>query len=121
MSEESRYKLLKALDANPGASQRELAQELGISLGKLNYCLKALIEKGWVKVGNFTKNPKKLSYVYLLTPAGLEEKSNVTVEFLRKKINEYEELKKEINCLKGEVGIRVDDWPIVNDDVDYRF
>lgn len=103
LSEESRYKLLKALEANPGASQRELAQEMGVSLGKVNYCLKALVEKGWIKVGNFTKNPNKLGYAYLLTPSGLEEKANVTAEFLKRKLTEYEKMQKEINILRQEI------------------
>jgi len=103
LSEESRYKLLKALEANPGASQRELAHELGVSLGKVNYCLKALVEKGWIKVGNFTKNPNKLGYAYLLTPSGLEEKANVTAEFLKRKLTEYEKMQKEINILRQEI------------------
>ncbi|MFG1497430.1 MarR family EPS-associated transcriptional regulator [Saccharospirillum sp. HFRX-1] len=103
LSEESRYKLLKALEANPGASQRELAKELGISLGKVNYCLKAVVEKGWVKASNFTKSSNKVGYVYLLTPMGIEEKANVTATFLKRKIKEYEELKKEIASLTEEV------------------
>jgi len=103
LSEESRYKLFKALEANPGASQRELAHELGVSLGKVNYCLKALIEKGWVKAGNFTKNPNKLGYAYLLTPAGVEEKASVTTRFLKRKVEEYEQIQQEIEQLRKEV------------------
>lgn len=103
LSEESRYKLLKALDANPGASQRELAQELGISLGKVNYCLKALVEKGWVKAGNFTKNPNKIGYAYILTASGIEEKLNVTVRFLKHKLEEHEQIQREIEKLREEV------------------
>jgi len=103
LSEESRYKLLKALEGNPGASQRELAQGLGISLGKLNYCLKALIEKGWVKAGNFTKSPNKLGYAYLLTPSGVEEKANVTTRFLKRKVQEYEQIQQEIEQLRKEI------------------
>jgi len=103
LSEESRYRLLKALEANPGVSQRELAQEMGVSLGKVNYCLKALVEKGWIKAGNFRNNPNKLGYAYILTPAGLEEKANVTTRFLKRKMQEYEQIQQEINQLRQEV------------------
>lgn len=103
LSEESRYKLLKALEANPGASQRDLAQELGISLGKVNYCLKALVEKGWIKAGNFTKNPNKLGYAYILTPSGVEEKLNVTMRFLKHKLEEHEQIQRDIDELREEV------------------
>lgn len=103
LSEESRYKLLKALEENPSATQRELAQELEMSLGKLNYCLKALVEKGWVKVGNFKRNQHKIGYAYLLTPKGIEEKTNVTIGFLKRKLEEYDKLQDEIKCLREEV------------------
>lgn len=103
LSEESRYKLLKALEANPGASQRDLAQELGISLGKVNYCLKALVEKGWVKASNFTKSANKLGYAYILTPSGVEEKLNVTMRFLKHKLEEHEQIQRDIEELRAEV------------------
>lgn len=103
LSEESRYKLLKALEANPNASQRDLAHTLGISLGKVNYCLKALVEKGLIKAGNFKSNPEKLGYAYILTPAGLEEKANVTTRFLKRKLQEYEEIQQEIAELRQEM------------------
>ena len=102
LTDETRYKLLKLLGENPHINQRELANELGISLGKTNYCLKALIEKGWVKVGNFRQNPRKLQYAYLLTPGGLEEKARVTLRFLKRKQQEYETLLGELEELREE-------------------
>ena len=83
-------------------SQRQLASELGISLGKTNYCLKALIDKGLVKAGNFRRNPNKLQYGYLLTPKGFEEKAKGTLRFLKKKQQEYEQLQREIEMLREE-------------------
>lgn len=103
LSEESRYKLLKALEANPGVSQRDLALELGISLGKVNYCLKALVEKGWVKASNFTKSSNKLGYAYILTPSGVEEKLNVTLRFLKHKLEEHKQIQRDIDELREEV------------------
>lgn len=101
--EEIHYKLLKALQTNPDLSQRELARGAGISLGKANYCLRALIEKGWVKASNFRHSTNKVAYVYLLTPRGIEEKTRATAYFLRHKIAEYEQLEKEIEQLRSEV------------------
>ena len=98
-AEETHFKLLKLLQDNPNMSQRELSRELGISLGKANYCLKALLDKGWIKVNNFRRNPRKLSYVYLLTPKGIEAKTSLTSQFLVRKIREYEALKQEIEEL----------------------
>ena len=80
-----------------------MARAMGVSLGKANYCLKALMQKGLVKFGNFRKNPDKLEYAYLLTPAGLEEKTRITMAFLRRKLAEYEALEKEIEQLRGEL------------------
>jgi len=94
--------LLRKLESNPHYTQRELSREMGVSLGKVNYCLKKLTEKGWVKLSNFTHNPNKIGYAYLLTPGGIEEKSRLTFSFLKRKIVEYEILKKEINELKLE-------------------
>jgi EPS-associated MarR family transcriptional regulator len=94
---------MKILHEDPNISQRDLALALGISLGKVNYCLKALIEKGWVKAKNFKHSQRKLAYAYYLTPQGLQEKSRVTVSFLRRKLDEYEELQKEIQILRDEV------------------
>ena len=103
MQDEVRYKLLNLLDKNPKATQRELAEVLGVSLGKANYCLAALVDKGLVKVRSFTNSNKKAAYIYLLTPKGIKEKSQVTLRFLQRKIQEYEQLQKEITLLRGEV------------------
>ena len=94
--------LLRKLELNPEYTQRELSREMGVSLGKINYCMKKLTEKGLVKLTNFSHNPNKLGYMYLLTPKGIEEKSKLTFSFLKRKIIEYEILKKEINELKLE-------------------
>ncbi len=103
MSDETHYKILKSLQRNPRISQRDLAVELGVSLGKANYCLRALIERGWVKARNFHKSDNKKAYAYLLTPQGIEEKARVTVRFLQHKMNEYETLKREISQMQQEV------------------
>ena len=102
LNDENRYKLLKLLHENPDMNQREIASALGLSLGKANFCLKALIEKGWVKMGNFSRSPNKKAYVYLLTLRGIEEKAAVTKEFLERKQKEYEDLKAEIEELQNE-------------------
>jgi EPS-associated MarR family transcriptional regulator len=99
-NEDIHLKLLRKLEENPGYTQRELSQEMGVSLGKVNYCIKKLTEKGWLKFGNFSRNKKKSNYLYLLTPKGIEEKTILTLKFLKLKINEYEALKKEIDKLK---------------------
>jgi EPS-associated MarR family transcriptional regulator len=96
------YSLLKTLEGNPGLSQRDLAKRLGISLGKVNYCLNALIEKGCLKVNNFRNSENKMAYAYLLTPHGVEEKARITVRFLKYKMQEYEQLRAEINELQRE-------------------
>ena len=88
--------LLRKIKNKPEASQRKLAEELGFSLGKLNYCVKALKIKGLIKISNFTKNPKKINYIYVLTPKGITEKTKLTVNFMKKKMKEYDELKKEL-------------------------
>jgi MarR family transcriptional regulator, temperature-dependent positive regulator of motility len=103
ITEEVRYRLLRYLDEHPHASQRELARELGVSVGKVNYCLRALIERGWVKMRNFRRSKSKLTYAYILTPKGLEEKVTVTSTFLRRKIAEYEMLSAEIERLSREI------------------
>ena len=97
-----RLDLLRKLESNPHCTQRDLSREMGVSLGKVNYCMKKLTEKGWVKLSNFSHNPNKMSYAYLLTPSGIEEKSRLTFSFLKRKVIEYEILKKEINELKLE-------------------
>ena len=91
------FDIMRKIDKQPESSQRDLAEELGFSLGKLNYCLKKLKEKGLIKIRNFEKNPNKLNYIYILTPKGIGEKTKLTVSFMKKKIKEYEELKKELN------------------------
>ena len=103
LTDPQRLELLKLLQDEPRMSQRDLARAMGVSLGKANYCLKALIEKGLVKLGNFRRNPDKREYAYLLTPAGLEEKTRITMSFLRRKVAEYEALEKEIEQLRGEL------------------
>ena len=94
--EESFCDLLRKIKTKPQATQRELAEELGFSLGKLNYCLKALKNKGLVKMKNFEKNPKKINYIYVLTPKGISEKTRLTVNFMKRKMKEYDELQKEL-------------------------
>ena len=88
--------VLRKIQSNPQSTQRALALQLGFSLGKLNYCLKALKTKGLIKINNFKKNPHKMNYMYLLTPKGVAAKSKLTLNFMKKKMEEYEELKKEI-------------------------
>jgi EPS-associated MarR family transcriptional regulator len=102
MTIEAQYKILKHLDQNPAASQRDLAKELGVSLGKVNYCLKALADKGWLKLGNFKRSKQKLGYVYLLTPKGARAKLELTADFLERKQLEFEHLKREISELEQE-------------------
>ena len=102
LTDELRYQLLKHLEQNPEMSQRQLASELGISIGKANYCLKSLIDKGWVKAGNFRRNPNKLQYGYLLTPKGVDEKARVTLRFLKRKQQEHREIVKELEELRRE-------------------
>lgn len=96
--------LLRRLTDTPQASQRKLAREAGVSLGKLNYVLRALIDKGWVKAGNFSRNHNKLGYAYLLTPSGIEAKAKLTRAFLARKLCEYDRLRMEIEDLRAEVG-----------------
>ena len=90
------FELLRKIEKKPEASQRELAEDLGFSLGKLNYCLKSLRTKGLIKIKNFNKNPKKINYFYVLTPEGLTTKTKLTINFMKKKMREYDELKAEI-------------------------
>lgn len=101
--DELQVAILRRLEQAPQASQRDLAREAGVSLGKLNYVLRALIEKGWVKVGNFSRNPDKLGYAYLLTPRGIEAKARLTRQFLARKMREYDQLCAEIERLQQEV------------------
>ncbi len=103
VTDEIRYRLLKYLAEHPHASQRELSRELGISLGKANYCLRALVEKGWVKLRNFSNSDRKSAYTYVLTPRGVNEKLNVTAAFLRRKIAEYDAVARQIDVLRAEL------------------
>ena len=91
------FNVLRKIKSKPDYSQRELAYELGFSLGKLNYCLKALKQKGLIKISNFKKNPNKLGYVYMLTPKGITTKTQLTLDFMKRKMKEYDELKAEID------------------------
>ena len=100
LTDEYRYKILKILEANPEVSQRDLARELDISLGRVNFCLKALIQVGLLKAANFRNSNNKLAYMYLLTPAGLEEKSAITARFLKLKLQEHANLQAEIEELR---------------------
>jgi EPS-associated MarR family transcriptional regulator len=101
--QEAHFKLLRLIESRPDATQRELAAAMGVSLGKLNYCVKALVDKGLIKARNFRNSKSKLAYVYLLTPRGIEQKAAVTVQFLRRKVAEYESLREEIAELRREV------------------
>ena len=94
------FDLLRKLESNPECTQRAFSQKMGVSLGKANYFMKKLIDKGWVKLTNFSRNPNKVGYIYLLTPKGIEEKTRLTFAFLKIKMEEYEMLKDEISILK---------------------
>lgn len=98
------FQIMRILQANPDLTQRELARMLGMSVGSLNYGLNALIDKGYVKMANFSKSKNKFKYVYLLTPQGIAEKMALTSRFLKRKMDEYDALKLEIEALKAEVG-----------------
>mgnify|MGYP006441732821 CR=1 FL=1 len=98
-----RLDLLRKLEENPNYTQRELSKEMGVSLGKVNYCMKKLVKKGLVKLSNFSQNSDKVSYIYLLTPKGFENKSKLTIEFLKIKVKEYEILQEEIDLLKHDI------------------
>ena len=104
LTDEYRYRILKILENNPDASQRDIARELGVSLGRVNFCLKALVEKGLVKVNNFKNNSSKRAYLYYLTPKGMDEKARVTVRFLKMKLKEYEAVKAQIEELRRDAG-----------------
>ncbi len=106
--EEIQLKVLRRLQQTPEVSQRVLAKELGISLGSINFCFQALVEKGWVKMQNFSQSKNKLRYAYLLTPTGVAEKSKLTTEFMKRKVAEYEALQLEIEILKSEISIEKD-------------
>lgn len=90
------FEILRSLTKNPNSSQREIAKELGFSLGKINYCMNELKNKGYLKIKNFKNNPNKLNYIYILTPKGISEKTKLTINFMKRKMHEYDELKKEL-------------------------
>ena len=100
---EIRYRIFKLLSDNPSLTQRQMAEQMGISLGKFNYCLNELVQKGFVKVNRFKSSQNKAAYMYILTPRGLEEKTKVTVLFLKKKIQEFEKIKQQIEEISSEV------------------
>ena len=100
---DTEYLVLKKLDNHPHLTQRELSKELGLSLGKTNYVIKALTDKGWLKLNNFKRSDKKLGYIYLLTPIGISEKTTLAQKFLTRKSEEYNRLKEEIEKLKNEL------------------
>jgi EPS-associated MarR family transcriptional regulator len=102
LTDETRYRILKLLEAEPHASQRRIADELGLSLGRVNFCIKALVEKGLIKVNNFRNSERKRAYLYLLTPHGIEERARVTARFLRVKLAEHEALTRELDELRSE-------------------
>jgi len=100
--EENHLKVLRLLESNPHINQRDMSKHMGISLGKTNYCIQALLSKGFIKMQNFRNNENKLAYIYLLTPAGVEEKAKITVRFLKYKVQEYDRLRMEIEELQRE-------------------
>ena len=102
-NQEIHLKVLREIEGNPSITQRQLAQNLGVSLGKANYCLRALIDHGWVKVKNFKNSKNKAAYAYFLTPNGMEEKARITVQFLKQRMFDYEQIKREIDELEAEV------------------
>lgn len=102
--EEVRYRIIRLIEQRPEITQRELSSELGVSLGKVNYCLRALVDKGDVKLRKFRSRPDKVRYVYLLTPAGIQRRAALTLQFLRRKMDEYEQLRREIEALSVELG-----------------
>ncbi len=103
LQEDTHYRVLRLLEANPDLTQREIAKELGLSTGGINYCLRALIDKGWVKVQNFSESKNKFGYIYVLTPVGVSQKIALTGKFLQRKMNEYDALRSEIKRLSNEI------------------
>lgn len=95
-NDQDNLNVLRKIQKKPNSTQREFAKELGFSLGKFNYCIKALQQKGYIKIKNFKKNPKKTNYLYILTPQGIAAKTKLTINFMKRKMQEYDELKKEI-------------------------
>ena len=113
LQEDTKFRLMQLLHDNPQISQREMAKALGISFGGINYCLNALIEKGLVKIYNFSQNQNKFGYAYLLTPSGISEKATLTSSFLKRKLEEYEALRAEIKALKLDIQTENDPNPII--------
>jgi len=105
METEIKYRLMRLLEQNPNLTQRQMAEEMGLSLGKFNYCLKELVKKGIVKIDRFTSSDNKAGYLYVLTPQGIEQKTKITKAFLQRKMVEYEEIKREIQELRQEVSL----------------
>ena len=97
INDQDHFNVMRELQKDPKSSQRDLAQQLGFSLGKLNYCLKALQQKGLIKIKNFKRHTNKLNYIYILTPKGITQKTKLTINFMKRKMKEYEELKEELN------------------------
>ena len=108
LQEDTYFRVLRILQDDPDVTQREIAEKLGISTSGLNYCLKALIDKGWVKVQNFSQSKNKFGYIYVLTPQGIFEKAMLTSQFLKRKTAEYESLKAEIDGLRAEIDASFD-------------
>lgn len=108
IQEDTCFRVMRILEENPDLTQRELAEKLGVSVGGLNYCLKALMEKGWVKMQNFGQSKNKFGYVYILTPSGMAEKAALFNGFLKRKMDEYDALRAEIKILKSERTARMD-------------
>tara|TARA_Y100001958_G_C20968068_1_gene364194 strand:+ start:301 stop:639 length:339 start_codon:yes stop_codon:yes gene_type:complete len=107
--ENDQFAVLRKIERKPESSQRKLAEELGFSLGKLNYCLKELQKKGWVKIENFKKKDNKISYLkYIITPKGISYRTKLTIDFMKKKMKEYDELKQELKTINGEKKDNVD-------------
>ena len=104
LDDETYYKILKLLQEDPHISQRALANALGVSLGKTNYCVRALIDRGLIKARNFRTSQNKMAYAYILTPKGMKEKASVSIRFLKQKLAEHDELQQEIARLRREVG-----------------
>ena len=96
MSDQDHFEILRKINNKPNSTQRTLSKDLGFSLGKINYCLKSLVDKGLIKINNFKKNENKLGYIYILTPEGIKAKTRLTVNFMKRKMKEYDELKKEL-------------------------
>ncbi len=109
MKDQENLEILRKIYKKPDSSQRELAKDLGFSLGKLNYCLKELQKKGWVKIENFKKKDNKISYLkYIITPKGISYRTKLTIDFMKKKMKEYDELKQELKTINGEKKDNVD-------------